>query len=177
METTHTISGLVTESRPAALCAVMLVSALWATLLTGLTGCASPAEAAGERAERAQVEAAVQLYFKGHATGDGGNMAQAFHPAAHILSAKEGKLADLTRDAFTARFTGKPAPDESRRVRRVLSVDISGTAAVAKVELDYPDNHFVDYLSLLKLGGSWVIVNKIFHRSAPKQAAGASGKK
>jgi len=176
METTHTISGVVTESRPAALCAVMLVSALWATLLTGLTGCTSAAEAAGDRAERAQVEAAVQRYFKAHATGDGASMAKAFHPAAHILSAKEGKLADLTRDEFAARFTGKPAPDEARRVRRILSVDISGTAAVAKVELDYPDNHFVDYLSLLRVDGSWMIVNKIFHRSAPAQAAG-SGKK
>ena len=167
METT-TISGLATESRPAALCAVIAVSALWATLLTALTGCVSPADAAADRAERAKVEAAVQRYFKGHVTDDGPTMAQAFHPAAHILSAKDGKLADLTRDEFTARFSGKPAPDEAKRVRRILSVDISGDAAVAKVELVYPDVHFIDYLSLLKLDGTWVIVNKIFHRAAPK---------
>jgi hypothetical protein len=168
METTHTISGLVTESRPAALCAVIAASALWATLLTALTGCVPRADAGAGDAERAKVEVAVQRYFKGHSTGDGAVIAQAFHPAAHVLSAKDGKLADLTLDQFKARFPGKPAADEAKRVRRILSVDISGDAAVAKVELSYPDNHFIDYLSLLKLDGSWVIVNKIFHRAAPK---------
>lgn len=168
MESTHTITGLVTGSRSAALCAVIAVSALWATLLTVLTGCVRPADAGADGAERAKVEVAVQRYFKGHSTGDGATMAQAFHPAAHILSARDGKLADLTLDQFRTRFSGKPAPDEAKRVRRILSVDISGDAAVAKVELAHPDNHFIDYLSLLKLDGSWVIVNKIFHRSAPK---------
>ena len=35
---------------------------------------------------------------------------------------------------------------------------------IAKVELDYPTMKFIDYFSLLKVGGTWVIVNKIFHR-------------
>lgn len=172
METT-TISGIVTESRPAAVCALTLVSALWATLLTVLVGCGT-AEAGGDRAERAQVEAAVQRYFKGHSTGDGAVMAQAFHPAAHIQSVKDGKLSDRTRDEFTALIKGGRPPDEAQRVRRILSVDIAGDAAVAKVELDYPDVHFIDYLALLKVDGSWTIVNKIFHRAAP--AKGQAGK-
>lgn len=112
--------------------------------------------------------AAVEKYLKAHATGDGAFIQQAFHPDARISSVKAGKLASLKRDEFAALFGGKPQPDERRRVRRILSIDIAGDAAVAKVELDYPDAHLIDYLSLLEVGGSWVIVDKIFHRAAPR---------
>jgi hypothetical protein len=126
-----------------------------------LAACGRPASAAS--AERSQVAATVQRYFQAHATGVGEHINQAFHPDARIQSVKDGKLASLTRGEFATRFTGKPADDEARRKRRVLSIDIAGDAALAVVELDYPDVRFVDYLSLLKLDGRWVIVNKIFH--------------
>jgi hypothetical protein len=42
-------------------------------------------------------------------------------------------------------------------------VDVTGTAAVARVVLDYPNAHFTDYLSLLKINDEWKVVNKIFH--------------
>jgi Putative lumazine-binding len=132
-----------------------------------LASCSRPADAAS--AERGQVAATVQRYFEAHATGMGEHIEQAFHPQARIQSVKDGKLASLTRDEFTARFSGKPADDEAKRKRRIASIDIAGDAALAKVELDYPDVRFVDYLSLLKLDGKWVVVNKIFH--ADRRAA------
>jgi len=112
------------------------------------------------------VAATVQRYFQTHATGEGEHIRQAFHRDAHVFSVVDGALAAMTRDEFAARFPGKPAADEARRARRILSIDISGDAAVAKVELDYPDAHIIDYLSLLRLDGSWVVMNKIFHRDA-----------
>jgi Putative lumazine-binding len=126
-----------------------------------LAACGRPADAASS--ERGQVAATVQRYFQAHATGRGEHIEQAFHEQARIQSVKDGKLASLTRAEFVARFSGKPADDEAKRVRRIASIDIAGDAALARVELDYPDVRFVDYLSLLKLDGSWVIVNKIFH--------------
>ena len=127
-----------------------------------LSGCTRPAEAASS--ERAAVVATVELYFQGHATGDGAYFRRAFHPDTRLFWVKDGKLATWTRDEFAARFAGAPAPDEARRKRRILSIDITGDAAVAKVELDYPDAIFIDYLSLLKIEGSWLVINKIFHR-------------
>ncbi len=49
-------------------------------------------------------------------------------------------------------------------------VDITGTAAIAKIELDYPDVFFTDYMSLLKVDGEWKIVDKIFDRAPSRQA-------
>ena len=134
--------------------------------LLALSSC-RPAEAAD--GERAAVTAAVERYFRGHATGDGAHFRQAFHPEARIFSVKDGKVASLSRDEFAARASGKPAADESRRRRKIISIDIAGDAAVAKVDLDYPDVHFIDYLALLRVDGSWVIINKVFHRAPPRR--------
>lgn len=115
--------------------------------------------------ERDAVEATVRLYFQGHATGDGGYFRRAFHPDAFLFWVdKAGRLAKKSSADFAAGATGKPADDEARRVRKIAMIDVTGNAAIAKVELSYPDVHFIDYLSLLKIDGRWMIVDKIFYR-------------
>jgi two-component system, LytTR family, sensor kinase len=118
------------------------------------------ASAAGEEAG---VRQTAELYLQGQATGRGEFMRQAFHPDAKLFFIRDGKVSQVTLDEFASKFTGKPRDDEAKRKRRVVSVDVTGTAAVAKIDLDYPDAHFVDYMSLLKVDGSWKIVNKTFH--------------
>jgi hypothetical protein len=44
-----------------------------------------------------------------------------------------------------------------------ISVDITGDAAAAKVIDDYVGMRFTDYLSLLKIKGRWMIVNKLYY--------------
>jgi len=53
-------------------------------------------------------------------------------------------------------------PEEAHRRRRIVSIDVAGDAAVAKVELDYPKVFFVDDLSLLKIDGEWKIAQKTY---------------
>lgn len=115
--------------------------------------------------DRDAVRATVERYFRGHATGDGDHFRRAFHPEARVLWIKDGALAQKTSAEFAAGASGKPAADEARRLRRIVLIDVSGDAAIAKVELDYPSARIVDYLSLLRIGGAWVIMNKIFHRA------------
>ena len=43
-----------------------------------------------------------------------------------------------------------------------MSIDRFGNAAVAKLELLYSNSVIQDYMSLLKIDGEWLIVNKIF---------------
>ena len=124
--------------------------------------------AAATDAEYQAVAATVNLYFQGHATGNGDFFRKAFHPDAKLFWVKDGALAQRTSAEFAAGATGKASDDEARRVRKIAMIDIADDAAIAKVELDYPDMSFIDYLSLLKLDGKWVVVNKIFHRGAPR---------
>jgi hypothetical protein len=118
--------------------------------------------------ERQEVAETVQLYLQGHATGNGDYFRKAFHPEAKLFWVKDGVLGQRTSAEFIGGATGRPADDEARRVRKIAMIDIADDAAIAKVELDYPDVTIVDYLSLLKLDGTWVVINKIFHRGAPK---------
>lgn len=124
----------------------------------------------GSDAERQAVAATVQLYFQGQATGNGDFIRRAFHPEAKLFWVKGGALAQTTSAEFAAGASGKPADDESRRLRKIEMIDIAEDAAIAKVELIYPKATFVDYLSLLKIDGKWTVINKIFHRAAARPA-------
>ena len=127
-----------------------------------LAGCSSLSSASPSPTD--EVKTAVELYFAGHATGDGSYWRRAFHPVAKLYSVKDGALAERTLDEFVGGASGKPPADEARRRRTIAAIDVAGDAAMVKVELDYPEVRFVDYLSLLRIDGRWVIVNKIFHR-------------
>jgi hypothetical protein len=115
---------------------------------------------------------AIELYFRAHASGNGDFIRQAFTPNARIEFVDKGELKQWTREEFAARFQA-PASDEYRRVRRVEHLEITGTAASAVLTLDYPQVLVADHLSLLKIGGQWKVVNKLFsadHRNAGQEA-------
>ena len=133
-----------------------LAAPLVLLLVPFLAPAAPPAEA--DPAVRAPVEA----YLRGHATGDGEEWRKAFHPTAMVTGLRDGKLQSMTAPDFVSRAAGKPPADEAQRRRRIVSIDVSGDAAVAKVELDYPKVFFVDYLSLLKVDGEWKIAQKTY---------------
>ena len=134
---------------------------LFLPLLLCVFGLPSGADAQAD--EEAAVRAAVQHYLDGHATGDGAHHRLVFHPESRLFWVRSGELATRTSEEYIAGATGRPAEDESERRRRIAMVDVTGTAAVAKVELDYPTVVFTDYFTLLKVEGEWRIMNKIFH--------------
>lgn len=127
---------------------------------------ATPA-AAAVADDLAGVRAALDAYLAGHATGDGAHFREAFHPAAVLFWNRNGAFSTRTSAEYIAGASGQPAADEARRHRRIVMIDVTGDAAIAKIELDYPTARFVDYMSLLKVDGTWRIVNKTFN-VAPK---------
>ena len=136
--------------------------------LTALTLLAGPIVAQSAPADdEAGVRAALQHYLNGHATGNPEEFRQAFHPDARMTFVRDGKLVITPISEYIARATGKPAADEAQRKRRIASIEITGTAAVGRIELDYPSAFLVDYMTLLKDNGRWVIIAKSFN-SAPK---------
>lgn len=114
-----------------------------------------------EDAAEAEVRAALKDYLRAHATGRGAYKERVFHPDATLNFVSDGALRTLTVAEYVARSPGKPAEDEASRRRRIVSVDVTGNAAVAKIELDHPDAFITDYMSLLEIDGEWKIVGKI----------------
>lgn len=116
------------------------------------------------------VHAAVQRYFDGHATGSPSVMRRAFHESARLQFVQNGRYAEWSLDEYLGKLPGRPADNEEQRRRRIVSVTASGDTAAAELELDYPAVRFVDYLSLLRVDGEWLIVNKSF-QAYPKPPA------
>jgi len=134
-------------------------------LLAGLV-LATPALRQTANPEEAAVRAAVEHYLRGHATGDGKHHEIVFHPESKLYWIADGALASRSSAEYIAGAAGQPAANEAQRRRRIAMVDVTGDAAVAKVELDYPDAFITDYFTLLKVNGEWKIMNKIFTRVA-----------
>jgi hypothetical protein len=107
-----------------------------------------------------------RFYFEGVRNSDTAAAHRAFHPVAVMYSIRDGRLAERTiPDWLTAIAERAPKPPRPDAVqRRVVSVDVTGNAAVAKTELVQPEAVVTDYLSLLKVDGEWTIVGKIFDR-------------
>jgi hypothetical protein len=136
--------------------------------LLALALCAAPLAAQAPAADASDPELpairrALEHYLAGHATGDGAHHRAAFHKVANLYFIRGDTVATRTGEEYIAGSSGRPAPDEAQRKRRIVFVDRVGTAATAKIELDYPEVTFTDYMNLLKVGGEWRIVNKTFH--------------
>jgi hypothetical protein len=125
--------------------------------------------ARAQNAEEAAVRAAIEHYFRAHATGLGEHHRKVFHPEAKLFFINDGKFAQRTSEEYIAGSPGKPAADEAQRKRTIELIDITGDAAVAKLVLDYPNAKLTDYMSLLKIDGEWKIVNKVFTREVKKK--------
>jgi hypothetical protein len=108
------------------------------------------------------VRAAINQYFRGHATASPDEMRKAFLPTAHIEGIRSGKFVSWTVEEYCANFKGKPAADEASRKRTIDSVDVSGTAAMARATLVHGATTFTDYFVLLKVDGEWKIANKVY---------------
>jgi len=135
--------------------------ALFGASLAGATR-ASAQQPAVTASDSADVRAVLETYFRGQATGDGSHMRPIFQPSANLYWIRDGKYAERPSAEWMASYTGKPAPDEAERKRRIASMDITGNAAQAKLVSEYPTAVVTDYMSLLKTEGGWKVVAKTF---------------
>ncbi|MEH6419923.1 nuclear transport factor 2 family protein [Pseudomonas sp. CGJS7] len=144
---------------------------LAAALMTlGAAHAATP-PAQQDAAAATAIRATIGQYFQGHASGDPAVLRKAFLPSAHIEGMREGKFTSWTLEEYASRFSGKPAADESTRVRTVDSIDVSGSAAMAKATLDHGATVFTDYFVLLQVDGEWKIANKVYAARKKDEAA------
>ena len=108
----------------------------------------------------------LRAYVRGHATGDPAHFRDAFLATAHIEGIRDGEFVSWRLDEYCALFHGRPAPDEPTRSRRIDSLDVHGTVATASMTLWHGPDTFTDIFLLIRVGGSWRIANKAYHRHA-----------
>ena len=119
--------------------------------------------------DNANITAVIQTYFDSMYESNGDKAHQAFHPDARIVGHMRGKLTNMSVGEF-ADFVASRSPSAKEKgdpVRLdILSIEVAGETAVARVRDDYLGMTFLDTLSLLKTDGRWSIFNKLFHVEA-----------
>lgn len=118
------------------------------------------------------IEATIQTYFDSMYESSGDKVKKAFHADAKVVGYLEDELHIMSVADF-ANFveSQQPSPKQKGDAIRldILSIDITGKTAVAKVRDDYLGMTFLDSLSLLKSDGEWTIYNKLFHVECSNQ--------
>jgi hypothetical protein len=104
----------------------------------------------------------VQNYINGGKTGNTANMKLAFHSDATIFGY-------IGSDLFAGPIQGLYDWNDQNGAAvelegRITSIDLAGTVATVRLELDNWTGHrFTDMFTLLKVDGEWKIMNKVFH--------------
>jgi hypothetical protein len=105
---------------------------------------------------------AIQHYIDGGRTGKSAEMKRAFHADATIFGY-------VGPDLFGGPIQGlfdwndKNGPAAQMQVR-IASVDVAGSIATARLEIDNWTGHrFTDMFTLLKTNGEWKIISKVFY--------------
>jgi hypothetical protein len=104
----------------------------------------------------------VQRYVDGGKSGRGADMKAAFHHDATIF----GYIgADLFAGPIQKLFDWNDQNGPATELQAQLaSIDITGTIATVRLELDNWTGHrFTDMFTLLRVDGEWKIINKVFY--------------
>jgi hypothetical protein len=130
--------------------------------------CAPALEAqAGSSADEEAVRTAVQSYLHGLKFNDVASLRAAFWPDAKLYFVKrDGQLGQLTQEQWYAGFA-KSAGHEEEGELRIAALEVTRDIAAVKVIEEYPGSRYTDYISLVRFGGRWQIVNKIFTAECP----------
>ena len=111
------------------------------------------------------ITATIQHYIDGAKSGRGDDMKPGFHQDATIFGYVGPDLfAGPIQGLFDWNDQNGPATELQLRI---ASIEIIGTIAMARLEMDNWTGHrFTDMLTLLKVDGEWKIMNKVFHLHA-----------
>jgi protease I len=117
-----------------------------------------------EAADEAAIRRTIQHYFDG-----GMSVRKAFHPSARMTFVADTGFSLVPIEEYIARAEEGAKKNPGRKnwgSQEIAEIDVTGDAAVAKLSLGNDRWAVTDYMTLLRIGGEWKIVNKSFTRQA-----------
>ena len=112
------------------------------------------------------INATIRTYFESMHESSKAKVDDAFHPNAKITGYQGERLMEMSVTQFGDFVAAQqPSPKEKGDAERleIVSLDIAGPTAVARVRDDYLGNTYLDTLAFVEEAGKWVIYNKLYH--------------
>lgn len=107
----------------------------------------------------------TDIYFKGIYEGDVKLLRTAFYENTLLFGDAAGKPYFKTLAQYLDGVANRQSPKASGKPFKgtILSVEVTGSIAVAKVSVKMYDFNYLELLSFHELDGKWLIVNKMIH--------------
>lgn len=112
--------------------------------------------------ELKDVAKALQPYIESAKRGDGKMGRSVFFSHAQVVGSIDGNFSYMNADQYGETLTSM-GPSQGLK-HQITWIDISGPAAVAKIEfMDWSGFRFTDYLTLYKNENQWKISAKVYN--------------
>ena len=113
----------------------------------------------------ADIEKVLRVYFDGLYQADPERLRRVFHPQAIYASADETPLLYRNMEEYFSAVAVREAPASRGEVRldTIHSIELAGeNTALARVGCAIGPRRFLDFLSLVRVEGAWLIMAKVF---------------
>lgn len=116
------------------------------------------------RADEKEARIPLEAYIKAHSTGDADIMSTAFHPQARMTFMTDSGIVIVPIADYLARMRAGTRHEADGRPRTIAMIEVKGTVAIARIDMNLGATKFNDYMTLLEFPEGWKIVNKSFYR-------------
>jgi len=108
-------------------------------------------------------KALENYYFKGIYEGDLNLLNQIYNQGTLLFGDVKGQLYAKTLDQYLDGVKNRQSPKDSGKPFKgeILSIKAVNSIAIAELEVKMYDINYYEFLSLHKLDGRWLIVNKM----------------
>jgi hypothetical protein len=113
--------------------------------------------------EAAIAQALEEYYFQGSYEGDLNKLKHIFHPGTRLFGDVKGLPYSKTLDEWLDVVTNRQSPKNSGKPFKgdILNIKVVNSVAIAELHVKAYDILYHDFLSLHRIDGRWLIVNKI----------------
>lgn len=118
--------------------------------------------------ESRDIGAVIDKYFRGLFEGDTAKLAEVFAEDSILYGDIDGEPFLKKRQEFLDLVDGRPSLESQGDTFRmkVLSLEVLGPVAFARLSAPMMDKSYVDLISLYRFEDGWKIVNKLFVNGA-----------
>lgn len=108
-------------------------------------------------------QALEEYYFTGSYEGDLQKLHRIFHPGTLLFGDVKGQPYAKTLDEWLDVVAHRQSPKDSGKPFKgdILDIKVVNSVAIAEVHVQAYDMLYHDFLSLHRINGNWLIVNKI----------------
>ncbi len=110
------------------------------------------------------IEKVINNYFEGLFKGDARKLEASFGENVFLYGDIKGEPYLKSFEDYIEGVKLRQSPNELEEIFRmkIISIDLMGAIAIAKLHVPMLGYNYYDYLSLAKMNDDWKIVNKLF---------------